>query len=151
CVVAMRTDPQASRPLIDDHTRVPAAPHQLPRFAPRCDQGHDSRTILRPAAAVHLDAGLARLLAQMLREFQHSLPDGVDAEAEQQLQAGAQRRDAGDVQAAALPAAGVRLQYEVDACEVAGADHAIPADADRPQPLEQGAANPEEAGPFRSE
>ena len=35
--------------------------------------------------------------------------------------------------------------------EIPGADHAVPADADRVQPLDQFAADVEDAGPFRAE
>src|SRR5213075_2069870 len=53
-----------------------------------------------------------------------------------------------DVQAAALPAAGVRLQPEVDAREVRGAHHAVPAHADRVKPVDQLAAGEEEDAPL---
>src|SRR2546421_435287 len=45
----------------------------------------------------------------------------------------------------------MRLQREVDAREIARRHDAVPADADRVQPLDQLAANPEDAGAFGTE
>src|SRR5207247_793696 len=61
------------------------------------------------------------------------------------------RRDAADAEAAALPPAGVRLQREIDTREITRLDDAVPADADGVQPLDQRAANPEDAGAFGPE
>src|SRR5262249_13168743 len=76
---------------------------------------------------------------------------GGDADAEEQLQAGPQGDDAAHVERAALPAAGVRLEAEVDPREVPALDHAVPADADRVEPFDQLPADPEDGGPFGAE
>src|SRR5262249_2957748 len=89
--------------------------------------------------------------AQIIGQFLDAGGDVVDADGEEHLEAGAEGGDAADIERAALPAAGVRLEGEVDPREIARADDAVPADADRMQPVDQLMADVEDAGAFGTE
>src|SRR2546430_2640961 len=128
----MRADAETTGPLIDHDLLVPTAAHQLARVARRT-QRDDAGPVPGSAAAEDLQARPLRLIAQVIRQLQYALRDGGNADLQQQLQARSQSHHTGDVERAALPASGVRLEAEVDPPEVERPDHTVPADADRMQ------------------
>src|SRR5262249_8656162 len=55
-VVGVGADAQPPRPLVDHDALLPAALFEHARVPPRHNDGHDPRLLLRPAAAVDLQA-----------------------------------------------------------------------------------------------
>src|SRR5262249_11022521 len=105
----------------------------------------------RLPAAVHLESRPGRLLAQVVRQFEDTVGDVGDANLEQEFQAGAEGSDPGHVRRPALPAAGVRLEGQLDSPEVPGVAYAVPADSYRMQPIDQLPPDVEDGGTFRAE
>src|SRR5207253_6357876 len=142
----MRTDAEPAGALVDDDALIAASTDDLAHVGARLEQRHDARFVAGSATAEDFEAGARGLVAQVVGELQNTLRHSVDAHFQQQLQAGAETGDAGDVERAALPAASVRFELEVDLGEVTRADHAVPADADRVQPIDQFTADVEDLG-----
>src|SRR5947209_17097816 len=102
----MRADANTTRALIDDDPLLPATPHQQAHVTAWCNQRHDGRLVLGPAAAVNLKARPLGPRAQVITQLPDSLRNYRYADLEQQLYACPQGRDAAYVERAAFPAAG---------------------------------------------
>ena len=80
-----------------------------------------------------------------------ALGNGGNADVQQQLQACSQGGDPADVESAAFPAAGVRLEAEIDPRKIPAANHAVPTDPDRVEQVDQLAPDVQDAGSLRSQ
>src|SRR5262249_3218470 len=145
----MRADAEAAGTLVNDDSLLAAAAHEAAHLPGSRNQGHNAGFVSALPAAEDGQAGTLGGSAQMIRQIQYSLANLCDADFQEQLHAGAQGGDAGDIEGAALPAAGVRFEPKIDARKIPRIHHAVPANPNGMQDIDQVAANVENAGPLR--
>src|SRR5262245_36619104 len=107
-VIAMRTDAEPAGAMIEDYSRVATAALHLLQIAARHDQRYNTGPFAGSAAAEDFQADVAGALAQLIGQFGESGLDSRNTDLKQYSQACSQAENAGYVECAAFPSAGIR-------------------------------------------
>src|SRR5262249_16008007 len=129
----------------------PATPFDGLRILPRREERDDAGTLLLHPAAENFESCLGRSFTQMVGQRHDSLLDSPPANATECALAGAQGQYASHVQTPPFPASGVRLNLKVNLRKTRRPKHAVPADPDRMQPIDELAAHVEEPCTLRTQ